>query len=114
MLRFVGKRRPEKIRRKSPPLFNAKFPGKYRKNMHKKLLERRQSKNVLQDWLQLFWELSRASHGVSRPGGQGQMFMHSERKEHLILLLGCLAGRISTRVTGQKVCALNVYVPPWS
>ena len=28
---FRGKRRPEKIHQKSPPFFNAKFPGKYEK-----------------------------------------------------------------------------------
>ena len=28
---FRGKRRPAKIRQKSPPFFNAKFPGKYEK-----------------------------------------------------------------------------------
>ena len=42
MLRFV-KWRPEKIHQKSPPFFNAKFPGKYEKNIHKMFLESRQS-----------------------------------------------------------------------
>ena len=42
VLHFVGKRRPEKIHQKSPPFFNAKFPGKYEKNIHKMFLERRQ------------------------------------------------------------------------
>ena len=34
---FCGKRRPEEIHQKSPPVFNAKFPGKYsgRKKAHK-------------------------------------------------------------------------------
>ena len=32
---FRGKRRPEKIHQKSPPFFNAKFPGKYEKYIHK-------------------------------------------------------------------------------
>ena len=41
---FRGKRRPEKIHQKFPPFFNAKFPGKYEKNIHKMFLERRQSK----------------------------------------------------------------------
>ena len=40
---FRGKRRPEKIHQKSPPFFNAKFPGKYGKKIHKMFLERRQS-----------------------------------------------------------------------
>ena len=40
---FRWKRRPEKILQKSPPLFNAKFPGKYEKNIHKMFLEGRQS-----------------------------------------------------------------------
>ena len=42
---FRGKRRPEKIHQKSPPFFNAKFPGKYVKNIHKMFLERTQSNN---------------------------------------------------------------------
>ena len=40
---FHGRRRPEKIHQKSPLLFNAKFPGKHEKNIHKILLESRQS-----------------------------------------------------------------------
>ena len=32
---FRGKRRPEKIHQKSPPFFNAKFPGKHEKNIRK-------------------------------------------------------------------------------
>ena len=32
---FRGKRRPEKIHQKSPPFFNAKFPGNHEKNIHK-------------------------------------------------------------------------------
>ena len=40
---FRGRRRPEKIYQKSPPFFNAKFPGKHEKNIHKILLESRQS-----------------------------------------------------------------------
>ena len=45
---FRGRRRPEKIHQKSPPFFNAKFPGKHEKNIHKILLESRQSnKNLL-------------------------------------------------------------------
>ena len=42
---FRGKRRPEKIHQKSPPFFNAKFPGKYGKKIPKMFLERRQSNN---------------------------------------------------------------------
>ena len=34
---FRGKRRPEKIHQKSPPFFNAKFPGKHEENIHKKV-----------------------------------------------------------------------------
>ena len=40
---FRGRRRPEKFHRKSPPFFNAKFPCKHEKNIHKILLESRQS-----------------------------------------------------------------------
>ena len=40
---FRGRRRPEKIHQKSPPFFNVKFPGKHEKNIHKILLESRQS-----------------------------------------------------------------------
>ena len=40
---FRGRRRPEKIHQKSPAFFNAKFPGKHEKNIHKILLESRQS-----------------------------------------------------------------------
>ena len=35
---FPRKRRPEKIHQKSPPFFNAKFPGNYEKNIHKMFL----------------------------------------------------------------------------
>ena len=42
---FRGRRRPEKIHQKSPPCFNAKVPGKHEKNIHKILLESRQSNN---------------------------------------------------------------------
>ena len=40
---FRGRRRPEKIHQKSPPFFNGKIPGKHEKNIHKILLESRQS-----------------------------------------------------------------------
>ena len=40
---FRGKRRPEKNHQKSPPFFNAKFPGKHEENIHKMFLESRQS-----------------------------------------------------------------------
>ena len=43
---FRGRRRPEKIHQKSPPFFNAKFPGKHEKVIHKILLESRQSKKL--------------------------------------------------------------------
>ena len=42
---FRGRRRPEKIHQNSPQFFNAKFPDKHEKNIHKILLESRQSKN---------------------------------------------------------------------
>ena len=38
--------RPEKIHQKSPPFFNAKFPGKHEKNIQEILLESRQSKKI--------------------------------------------------------------------
>ena len=41
---FPRQRRPDKIHQKSPPFFNAKFPGNYGKNIHKIFLESRQSK----------------------------------------------------------------------
>ena len=41
---FRGKRRPEKFTKKSPAFFNAKFPGKYEKDIHKMFLESRRSK----------------------------------------------------------------------
>ena len=44
---FRGRRRPEKIHQKSLPFFNAKFPGKHEKNIHKILLETRQSNTIL-------------------------------------------------------------------
>ena len=40
---FRGRRRLKKIHQKSPPFFNAKFPGKHEKNIHEILLESRQS-----------------------------------------------------------------------
>ena len=44
---FVSwRRRPEEIHQKSPPFFNAKFPGKHEKNIHIILLESRQSNNM--------------------------------------------------------------------
>ena len=44
---FRGKRRPEKIHQKSPPFFNAKFPGKHEKTIHKMFLESRQSNDLV-------------------------------------------------------------------
>ena len=43
VLRFVGDGEQKKIHQKSPPFFNAKFPGKHEKIIHKVLLESRQS-----------------------------------------------------------------------
>ena len=43
---FPGKWRPERIHRKSPTFFNAKFPGKYEKDIHKMFLESKQSKKL--------------------------------------------------------------------
>ena len=37
---FGGRRRPEKIHQKSPPFFNAKFPGKFEEKIHRMFLER--------------------------------------------------------------------------
>ena len=39
---FRGKRRPKKNHQKSPPFFNANFPCKHEKNIHKIFLESRQ------------------------------------------------------------------------
>ena len=47
MLRFVGDGDQKKIHPKSPPSFNAKFQGKHEKNIHKILLEGRQSNKPL-------------------------------------------------------------------
>ena len=48
MVRFDrGRLRPEKIHQNSPPFVNTKFPVKHEKNIHKTLLESRQS-NILQ------------------------------------------------------------------
>ena len=41
---FCGRRRPEKIHQKSPPFFNAKFPGKFEEKIHKMFLESGQVK----------------------------------------------------------------------
>ena len=43
---YCGRRRPEKIHQKSPPFFNAKFPGKFEEKIHKIILESGQSKKV--------------------------------------------------------------------
>ena len=43
---FRWKRTPEKIHQKSPPFFNAKFPGKYEKKVHKMFLESGQSNDL--------------------------------------------------------------------
>ena len=40
------KRRPEQIHPKSPRFFNATFPGKHEKKIHKMFVERRQSNNI--------------------------------------------------------------------
>ena len=40
---FCGRRRPEKIHEKSPPFFNAKFPGNFEEKIHKFFLESGQS-----------------------------------------------------------------------
>ena len=53
---FRGRQRPEKIHQKSPPFFNAKFPGKHEKNIHKILLESRQSKSLVET--PTFWRLT--------------------------------------------------------
>ena len=47
MLRF-GKQRPDKIHHKSPPLFNAQFPGKFEEKIHKSFLESGRSEKVWQ------------------------------------------------------------------
>ena len=44
---FRGRRRTKQIHQKSLPFFNAKFPGKHEKNIHKILLESRQSNKSL-------------------------------------------------------------------
>ena len=44
---FCGRRRPEKIHQKSPPFFNAKFPGKFEEKIHNMFLESGQSNKVL-------------------------------------------------------------------
>ena len=44
---FCGKRRPEKIHQKSPPFFNAKFPGNFESKFHKSFLESGQSDILL-------------------------------------------------------------------
>ena len=46
---FPRKQRPEKIHQKSPPFFNAKFPGNYEKIIHKIFLESRQSKRSVSE-----------------------------------------------------------------
>ena len=45
VLHFCGRRRPEKFHPKSPPFFNAKFPGKFEEKIHKMFLESGQSKS---------------------------------------------------------------------
>ena len=43
---FCGRRRPEKIHQKSPPFFNAKFPGRFEEKIHKMFLESGQSNKL--------------------------------------------------------------------
>ena len=57
---FGGRRRTEKIHQKSLPFFNAKFPGKHEKNIHKFLLESGQSK---------FWPFSSAQENHPKMPG---------------------------------------------
>ena len=63
---FCGRRRPEKIHQKSPPFFNAKFPGKHEKNIHKILLESRQTKKKTKKKKQI--KISFSTRGFSMRG----------------------------------------------
>ena len=70
VLRFVGDGDQKKIHQKSLPFFNAKFPGKHEKNIHKILLESRQSDNGrvrCQDAWERAAELAVAIAAATRP-----------------------------------------------
>ena len=80
---FRGKRRPEKFHQKSPPFFNAKFPGKHeKKNIHKNFLESRQSNIFV---FALFPAFSRALKGLE--GLKGYPFGAAEEATPLCSLL---------------------------
>ena len=55
VLRFVGDGDQKKIHQKSPPFFNAEFPGKHEKNIHKILLESRQSEKMQSLFVVMFF-----------------------------------------------------------
>ena len=70
---FRGRRRPEKIHQKSPPFFNAKFPGKHEKIIHKILLESRQSNTLSLHLSPFFWKETQArSHEITISANLGQ------------------------------------------
>ena len=67
---FHWGRRPEKLHQKSPPFFNANFPGKHEKNIHKILLKGRQTNSLLRDDQNLratiAWQHSGGAQGAER------------------------------------------------
>ena len=90
---FRGKRRPEKIHQKSPPFFNAKFPGKYGKKIHKMFLERRQSKN---------WGGSQVSELCAAVSGRLDVGIQSK-----FLEIMCSQGAGQNVLTGPQVIREN-------
>ena len=58
---FRGRRRTEKIHQKSLPFFNAEFPSKHGKNIHKIFLESRQSNRLAEDASTFKWQRGKPS-----------------------------------------------------
>ena len=92
---FRGRRRPEKIHQKSPPFFNAKFPGKHEKIIHKILLESRQSNDMggishwaakpyqKSTWIGVLWAGLRVAMWITHVAGK---FRHGLLETSLIPL----------------------------
>ena len=71
-----GRRRPDKnSQKKSPPFFNTKFPGRHEKNIHKILLESRQSNKMT---IKTIFERSSQKGGRQRVRKEGQQETHLE------------------------------------
>ena len=103
---FRGKRRPEKIHQKSPPFFNAKFPGKHEKNIHKMFLESRQRKMFLETEVYPVhnWSLARLQGPSSRPQPQYWINFLYPWEQDFYPVLGCSCHHQKESTTPPSTC----------